>query len=804
MLNDLRYALRSLVKNPVFTLSAVVTIALGIGAATVSFTVLNALLLRPLPFIQNQDRMLWVNEAIPSRDIASTDIVYADFLIWRERAQTLESIWLYNSRTVVLRGQNQPERIQGAGISANAFQAMGVQPILGRNFLPAEEKPEAPPVALLGYGLWQRLFGSDASIVGKTVALNGQPTTIVGVMPDGWRYPETADLWVPLQITGHAAEHGFFNYNGHAMLKPGVTLAQARTELEGIAAGIARDFPATNTGLTVTLRPVREEAAEDMARYTVLLFGAVMFVFLIACANVANLLLARASGRTKEVALRLALGASRGRLVRQFLTESLLLGLAGAVAGLLTAFWGRDLLLATIPVEIPFWLRFEFSPAVFAFVLTLSLVATLLCGLFPALQVSRQDLQEGLKTADRSSTGGPAGQRLRQGLVVLEIGLALVLLVSAGLMVRSFLAVGQVRPGFEAENVLTFRLGFPPSANEDPETFRRFFRELLPKLSALPGVESAAATSVLPALGQGGFLPIHVEGQPEPKTIQEAPGALHRTVTSDLFSTLRVPRRAGRFFDARDDAAHPAVAIIDEEFARQFFPSVDPIGKRFRQVKNAGEAPRWLEVVGVVGNVRRWLDRDQAVPTVYRPYEQDSLNFMSVTLRVHDDPGAIGQAARATVLSVNPDIPIYNLATLTQSLQQAVWTRRTFGWLFTVFAGIALFLASVGIYGVMAYSVAMRTREIGVRMALGARPGEVQRLILRNAFGLVVIGLAGGFVIAFFVTRLLDGSLYGIAAHDPATFAGVALMITGVALAACWLPARRAARVDPLVALRSE
>ncbi len=804
MLSDLRLSLRSLIKNPLFSVSAVLTIALGIGSATVSFSALNALLLRPLPFIKHQERMLWINEAIPSKDVDQTDIVYADFLLWRQRSQTLESIWLYDTRTVILRGNEAPERVLGSGISAGAFQAMGVAPILGRNFRDDEDDPKAAPVALLGYGLWQRLFGGKSDIVGQVVTINGQPTTVVGVMPDGWRYPETADLWVPLRVTGAAAQHGFFSFSGHAMLKPGVTLTQARAELETIAAGIAQEFPATNTGLTVTVRPVRKQATEDTADYTILLFAAVMFVFLIACANVANLQLVRAAGRTREIALRLALGASRTRLLRQFLTESLILGLAGGVGGLFCASWGRDLLLTAIPVELPFWLHFDFDPAVFGFVLGLSLLATVLCGLFPAWQSSRPGLIDGLRDADRSATGSVRGGRMRHALVIIEIGLALILLINAGLMMRSYVALGQVRPGFEAENVLTFRLGFPPAMTEDKDTFRRFYRDLLPKLSALPGVESASATTALPSLGIGGYLPIQIEGQPDAKNLQEAPGALTRTVTTDFFSTLRIPLRTGRFFNASDDANHPAVAIVDEQFARQFLPPGNPIGKRIRQITQAGEPPRWLEVAGVVGDARRWLDREQAVPTVYLPYEQEPRSFMSVALRVRGDPGPIGQAARQAVLSVNQDMPIYNLATFTDALNRAVWTRRTFGWLFTVFAGIALFLASIGIYGVMAYSVSQRTREIGVRMALGARPRDVLKMVVRHGATLVLVGLGGGLVSAYFAAQLLSGNLYGVATHDPVTFVLVPLLLAAVALCACLFPARRATKVDPIVALRAE
>ncbi len=541
MFSDLRFAFRTLAKTPTVTAIAVVTLALGIGSATTSFSALNALLFRPLPFIQHQERMLYVNQALPAKGITDTDIAYADFAEWRRQTKTLAAIWLYDNRTVILGGTEEPERVLGAGLSAGAFQAMGVQPIIGRNFRPEEDDPKSAPVALLGYGLWQRQFGGKTSILGRTVKLNGQPTTIIGVMPEGWRYPETSDLWVPLRANEAEAAHGYFQYSGHAMLKEGVTIAQARAEFATIDTALAKAFPATNTGLAINLRPVREEAVQDVAQLTVLLFGAVMFVFLIACANVANLLLARASTRAKEIALRLALGASRARLLRQLLTESLLLGLAGGLGGLLLSLWGGDLLLAAIPIELPFWLRLDFDPAIFAFALGLSLFSSLLFGLIPALQSTRPDLVDVIKEGGRTSSTSARSHRVRNSLVVVEVALALVLLVGAGLMMRSFLTLNAVRPGFNARGVFTFRLGFPPAMGNDKEVFRQFYRDLLPRLATLPGVEQASASSALPGLGFGGFTPIVTEGQPEPANLQETPGALNRSVTPDFSARWKFP-----------------------------------------------------------------------------------------------------------------------------------------------------------------------------------------------------------------------------------------------------------------------
>ncbi len=815
MLADLRFAFRQLAKTPGFTAVALLTLALGIGSATTAFTALDALLLRPLPLIQHQERMLWVNEAIPAKNVDRTDICYADFLDWRQRTQTLSAIWVYDTRTVILGGNEAPERVTGAGVSAGAFQAMGVQPIRGRDFLPAEDDPKAELVVLLGYDVWQRKFGGADNVIGQLIKLNGEPRKIVGVMPRGWRYPETADLWVPLGADAATAQRrGSFNFAGHAMLQPGVTLEQARAEFATISAALATAFPATNDGLVATLREVREEAASSAAQLTVLLFGAVMFVFLIACANVANLLLARASARTKEIAIRLALGASRGRLLRQLLVESLLLSVLGAAGGLLLGLWGVDLMLAAIPVELPFWLKFDFNPTVFAFVLALAFLASLLCGFVPAWQASRPEVVGEIKDGGRTAGGGARRHRVRHALVVTEVALALVLLVGAGLMLRSFLALNRVAPGFDPRGVVTFRVGFPPAmtqgVNDPSAIYRGFFRELLPRLEALPGVEAVSAVSALPGLGLGGFNGVRIEGQPDPKTFADTSYGQSRSVMPGFFETLRIPLRAGRSFHAMDDLNHPPVVIVDEGFAKKFFPDQDPIGKRFRNPSSDPKAaPRWLEIVGVAGIVRRWVDREDVPPTFYTPYEQGASGFMSVILRVRGDPAALLKAdgpLRREVLAVNREIPIYLNYTLEDAIHRSdsVWKRYFFGRLFAAFAGVALLLASIGIYGVMAYSVAQRTQEIGVRMALGAQPRDVIRLIVGGGARLILRGLAIGFVAAFFAAELLAGSLYGVSPHDLSTFALVPLLLAVVALAACLIPARRATKVDPIIALRAE
>ncbi len=806
MLSDIRFAFRQLFKSPGFTSIAILTLALGIGSATSCFSALNALLFRPLPYIQHQDRMLWINEALPSKDIDQTDICYLDFLDWQKRSRTLEAIWVYDARTVILSGTDEPERLNGTGLSPGAFQAMGAQPILGRNFRPEEDNLNAPPVAILSYGLWKRRFGGDRQVIGRIVKVNGRATTVVGVMPDGWRYPETVDIWVPLRAALGEPTRGAFSFSGHAMLKPGVTLEEARAEFATISAALAQEFPATNQGLVATLRPVREQAVQGTAQLTILLFGAVMFVFLIACTNVSNLLLARGSTRTREIAIRLALGASRGRLVRQLLIESLLLGLLGGLGGMIVGWWGTALMLAAIPIELPFWLRLDYDPLVFAFTAGLAVVSAVLFGLIPAWQASRPNVVEEIKDGGRTSTGGARGTRLRSALVIAEVALALVLLVGAGLMMRSFLNLNRVEPGFDARGVFTFRVGFPLTLTEDGELIRRFFRELTSDLAALPGVESVGATSGLPGIGAGGFTGFLVEGQPEPKNHADGDSALYRHVTPGYFDVLHIPLISGRTFNANDDEKHPAVAIIDEALAKKYFPNQDPVGRRWHRIDDAPGKLKWVNIVGVVGSTRRYLDRDEPTPTLYVPHEQDIASFMTVTMRVRGNPASYAQPARAAVQRLNKDMPIYWANPFERMIDRAdtIWVRHFFGWLFAAFAALALVLASIGIYGVMAYSVAQRTQEIGVRMALGAQAHDVIAMVLRHGLGLIASGLAVGLVAAYFTAQLLAGSLYGVSPHDPPTFAAVPVLLTLVALLACYLPSLRATKVDPIIAMRAD
>ncbi len=827
MLADFSLACRRLAQSPGFSLVALLTLAVGIGSATVVFTAVNALYLRPVPLLDPavEDRLLHATQVNRTLGFEQLGWNYADYASLRERSRTLAGLLVHSDRTVIVGGSTEPERIFGTEISWDAFALLGVVPLHGRSFTAADAAPGAPEVALLSHLLWQRRFAGDPAVVGSVVRMNGQPVTIVGVMPPRWRYPEVSDIWSPMRPEGDKITgRGFYWLEGRARLKPGVTLAEAQAEVEAIMGALAQEYPQTNRGVGVRLRPIREEAIEGTGRPTLLLFGAVLCVFLIACLNVANLLLSRGAARAREFAVRLALGATRGHLIRQLLAESLVLGLAGAVGGGLVALWGTDAMVAAIPGELPFWLRFEFDPRVFAFVFGLAVASAILFGLVPALRASRPEivaeLKEGGRTADPA---GPRSQHLRHVLVVAEVALALVLLVGAGLMMRSFLHLQRVERGYEPQGVLTFRTGYPPVMfGEDRDLPVRFFAALVSRLEVLPGVEAAGVVSLLPGSDDGvnGYL---VEGRPTPAEASEAPLAIVRHADAGYFRTLRIPLLAGRLFDpGRDRHEAPMVALVDERFARRNFGSPEAaLGRRLKPWGTPAEktlaptpggseegspapAKPWIEIVGVVGNIRHRVDQESTRPTVYLAQSQERGNFLSVVVRAKADPAALGEAVREATFATDPNIPIYYVRPLREVEFRAFWQNQFFAQLFMVFGLVALLLACVGIYGVMAYNVSLRTRELGLRMALGAQPGDLIGMVVQRGLRLVGLGLGVGLVAASSLAQLLASTLHGVSPHDPPTFAAVPLLLATVAVLACWLPSRRAVRLNPCEALRAE
>ena len=815
---DIRYGVRMLWKNRGVSAIVILALALGIGANSAIFSVVNTVLLRPLPY-EESDRLIFLNEKSPVLDEMS--ISYPNYLDWREHNQSFEKIGVYNRGSYNLTGSGDPERIITAQMSADMFTILRVNALHGRVFTNDEDKPGGTPVVVLSYGLWQRRFGGQMNILNQPITLNGKSYTVIGVMPQDYAYPSRAEMWVPVgQLSDQASWKSRGNHPGLygvGRLKPGVTFAQADADMNTVAANLEKQYPDSNAGNRVRLRPLLEIFVSDVRRALWVIFAAVGFVLLIACANIANLLLARATARRKEMAIRTAVGASRWRLARQLLTESVLLSLLGGAIGLLLARWGIDLILYVSPDAIPRSREIGLDWIVLGFTIGVSFLTGILFGLIPALQAGEVDVHETLKETGRGVTGR---QWLRSSLVVAEVATTLVLLIGAGLMIRSFYLLQKVNPGFSYEHLTSFSVSLPQRKYATQDARASFYSRLLENIRALPGVESTAAASGLPLGNNGWQTSFLIDGQPRPPRDQ-TPLMEACLVTPDYFQAMNIPLLRGRVFNDHDDRSHLAgkdmskldenereiagvnSIVIDEEFARRYWPNDDPLGKRIR----LGGDPdgQLLEVIGVVGRVKmESLNQNSDRVQGYFPFAQLPNGGMTVIVKGSSDPSQVVSSVRAAVKEIDPDQPIYNPRTMDEIRAESVAPERLNLTLLSLFAGLALVLAIVGIYGVMSYSVTQRTHEIGIRMAIGARPRDVFAMILGHGMKLTMIGVVIGLVLAFILTRLMETMLFGVAPTDATTYAAISVLLVAVALLACYLPGRRATKVEPTISLRYE
>jgi len=805
MFQDLRFGLRMLLKHKGFTAIAILTLSLGVGANTAIFSIVNAVLLRPLPFAE-PERLLWFGGWAGADK--EQGVTPADFLDYREQCQSFTQIAASVSDGIPmnLSGGGEPERIAGGYVTANYLDVFGVQPALGRTFA-AEEGLEGvnmeggDRVVVLSHALWERRFGADPAIINQTITLDKRNVTVIGVMPPQFQYPPGVELWLPFSFPA-SPQSAFRSREFHflrpvARLKPGVSRAQAQAEVETIARRLQSLYPETNANQSLFLWPLQERLVGNIRLTLLTLFGAVGCVLLIACANVANLLLARASARGREIAVRSALGASRGRVVRQLLTESLALAALGALGGMLLAKWGVKLLAPLSADYLPRADEVRINATVFGFTLGVALLTGLLFGLAPALQSARLDLTEALKEGGKGAGSGARRHRTLNLLVVSEVALAMMLLIGAGLLINSFVRLQQVSPGFDEKNLLTARIDIPDPYAQ-PEKKQQFFEQLQQRVAALPGVEAVGMVTELPLAGQSSDFNFNIEGRPEPAPGQ-SPHADLRNVNHDYFRAMRIPLLKGRSFTEADVRDNAKVALISDELARLYFAGEDPLGKRLFLGSIGKEL---FEIIGIVGDVRhRGLDSGLR-QTIYFPSLR--LGYANLVIRTTNDHVSLAAAVRREVAAIDPNQPVANIKTMERWVSESVAQPRFRTLLLGLFSGAALLLAMVGIYGVMSYAVSQRVHELGVRMALGARAGDVLRLVIKQGMKLALAGVAIGLAAAFMLTRLIKDLLFGVQATDPLTFVTISLLLTGVALLACYLPARRATKVDPMVALRHE
>lgn len=807
-LQDFRYAGRMLTKQAGFTVVAALTLALGVGANTAIFSVVEGLLLRPLPY-RHAERVVVVWENNRVRNRPHNVVNPANFLDWQDQAKSFDQMAAFVDQRYNLTGTGEPEEVPSQLATPNLFTLLGAPAALGRTFTPEDAAAGREDVAVISHGLWQRRFGGKPDVIDRVISLSGASVTIIGVMPPDFKWflkensltGKPADLWRPMTFTEEQRVRRGRYMSAVARLAPGVSQEQARAELDAIAGSLESQYADFNTGWGVTLVPLRDQLSGEIKPALLVLLGAVGFVLLISCVNVASLLLARAAGRHKEMAVRSAMGAGRRRIVRQLLTENLLLALLGGSLGLLLSRWCVQALVALSPENLINAEQVGVNLPVLGFTLAVSLLTGIVFGLAPALEASRVKLSETLKESSRGNAGSSRGRRVRDALVVAEVGLAFVLLVGAGLMARSFLRLSAVDPGFDTTNLLTLRVILPPAKYSEDGKVVAFFREALEHMRTLPGVRSASAVSALPFADLGAATSFAIEGKPAPAAGEE-PVTDVRVVDEEYFRTMNIPVVAGRTFTAREAVEDGKVAVINQAMARTYFPGEDPVGKRI--TVNMQDEPEPTEIIGVVGDARYSSLEGEVRPMVYWTHPQLVYSSMMIILRTSVEPESLAAGARREILAIDKDQPVSDVRTMESWLAESI-SRTRFGTLLLGgFAGLALILAALGVYGVMSHSVAQRENEIGVRMALGAQARDVLRLVIRQGLLLVIAGVALGLLGALALTRVLSSLLYGVSATDPLTFAAIALLLLGVSWIACYIPARRATRVDPLAALKYE
>jgi putative ABC transport system permease protein len=800
-----------LIKRPGFTVVAVLALALGIGANTAIFSIINAVLLRPLPYAA-PERLVNVWSTRPSRGLTGNSVSYPDFADWRDQNDVFEYTAGYNFTDFALTGDDNPAQIRGLVVSADLFPLLGAQPAMGRGFSRDDDKNGAPLTAILSHKLWQQRYHGDPSIIGSSLTLNSRSYTVIGIMPEAFRFPlqnDPVQLWTtfaadltPSDGPTIAEQRGAHFLQVIARLKPDASIEQAQTAMATIAARLSEKYPDTNTDWGTSVRSMHEDMVGDVRPALLILMGAVGCVLLIACSNVASLLLARATTRHKEMAIRAALGASRFRVIRQLLTESVVLAVVGGALGMLIALWGTDALVAASGDELPRAAQIGLDPRVLGFTMLVSVLTGMLFGLVPAIHSSKTDLNEALKEGGRGTSEGGRRMSLRNALVTVEVAIAVVLLVGAALLIQSLWRLQKVDAGINPHNVMTFELGLP-EVKYDAKKQSEFYRQLQARLSQLPGVEAASSVLPLPLSGSNMGISFEIEGQPVERGQQ--PSSAFRIVGLDYFRAMGIRLLKGRAFDERDGYDGPATIIVNEAYAQRFFPNEDPIGKRIRPgiSVETGKRP-WREIIGVVGNVRYLSLKRDFTPEYYVPQVQIPLDSTSLVVKTAGDPHSIVGAVREEVRAMDKDLPLFNIRTMDDYLSQSVAQPRLYALLLMIFAGLALLLTIIGLYGVMSYSVAQRTHEIGIRMALGASSRSVLAMVVRQGMLMVTAGIGIGLGVAYVATKVMAKLLFGIGAKDPLTFAAIAVIIAGIALAACFVPARRATRVDPMIALRYE